>query len=266
LTAARCASTSDIMCSTTQSDEGKGGSFPETLWSVVVQAAQKEDPEAAEKALQRLCVLYREPVRSWLLKTGKSPDQVDDLTQGFMEFLLARNRLRDFERGTAKFRSFLLECLKRYVRGEWRKQQAEKRGAGVEHLDIDDAQVGSVPEIDKVLDLQFALAAHHQAMLALATGKYASEPKRSRLQALRGFIWGDDERSYADVGRSLGMTANHVKKAVFDLRHHHFEAFRHAVAQTVTPGLVDEETRYLFTLLAGSRDAWASAQEPPGVP
>lgn len=253
------------MCSTTQNDEGKGGNFPETLWSVVIQAAHGES-ERAEQALQRLCVLYREPVRYWLLRTGRSPHQADDLAQGFMEFLLEKNRLKDFQRGSAKFRSFLLECLKRYVRGEWRKLQAEKRGAGAEHVEIDETQVGGSPEMDRVLDLQFAIAAHQQAMTSLASGRYAAEPKKRRLQALSGFLWGDDDRSYAEVGNSLGMTANHVKKAVFDLRHHHFEAFRQVVAQTVMPQLVDEETRYLFTLLVENRDSWAGSTGGSGGP
>jgi DNA-directed RNA polymerase specialized sigma24 family protein len=176
------------MGSTTQSDEGKGGNFPETLWSVVIQAAHGE-AERAEQALRRLCVLYREPVRYWLLRAGRSPHLAEDLSQGFMEFLLERNRLKDFERGSAKFRSFLLECLKRYVRGAWRKLQAEKRGAGAEHADLDEIQVGSTQEMDRVLDLQFAVAVHQQAMTSLASGKYAAEPKKRRLHALSGFLW-----------------------------------------------------------------------------
>jgi hypothetical protein len=81
-----------------------------------------------------------------------------------------------------------------------------------------------------------------------------------------GSFGGDDGRSYAEVGQSLDMTANHVKKAVFDLRHHHFEAFRKAVAQTVTPQILDEETRYHFTLLVENRDSWADAAGGSGGP
>jgi hypothetical protein len=48
------------------------------------------------------------------------------------------------------------------------------------------------------------------------------------------------------------MSANHVKKAVFDLRQEYYEVFRDEVSRLVRPHLIDEETRYLMTLLAGS--------------
>jgi hypothetical protein len=48
------------------------------------------------------------------------------------------------------------------------------------------------------------------------------------------------------------MSANHVKKAVFDLRQEYYEVFRDEVSRLVKPDLIDEETRYLMTLLAGS--------------
>jgi hypothetical protein len=48
------------------------------------------------------------------------------------------------------------------------------------------------------------------------------------------------------------MTSNHVSKAVFDLRQDYYDYFRKVVAETVLPKLIDEETRYLFTLLAES--------------
>ena len=43
-----------------------------------------------------------------------------------------------------------------------------------------------------------------------------------------------------------------VKKAVFDLRQEYYEVFRDEVSRLVRPDLIDEETRYLMTLLAGS--------------
>ena len=214
----------------------------------------------------KLCAIYRDPVFVWLQRRGYEQHNAQDLAQGFMEHLLEANRLESFQKRETKFRSFLIECLKRFLRGLWRKAQAEKRGGAVEHMDIDEMSVGAMPEMDRELDLQFAVAVHAQALTALANDKYSVEPKRTRFQALCQFIWGDDGPSYAEVGPVLGMTANHVKKAVFDLRQHYFEAFRLQAAQTVAPAVLDEETRYLLTLLAENRDSWSTTAKPTPSP
>ena len=94
---------------------------------LVWEAARGNEAQSAE-ALGQLCVLYREPIRSWLLRSGAHPDAVEDMTQQFIEHLLAGNRLQRVERRETKFRTFLIECLRRQVRGEWRKEMAAKRG------------------------------------------------------------------------------------------------------------------------------------------
>jgi DNA-directed RNA polymerase specialized sigma24 family protein len=225
-------------------------SFPKTLWTLVMEAA-REEGEMSREALGRLCVIYREPLRSWLQRSGANPQQLEDLTQGFMEHLLEGHRLKHVERRETKFRTFLIECLKRFVRGEWRKGMAAKRGGGAELLDFDEQTFGFTPGTEKLLDLDFALAVHRQAMARLETKTYAAEPKRARFLELRRFIWGyDPEVSYGEVGQRLGMTANHVKKAVFEMRQEYYDSFRDEVHHIVAAGLVDEETRYLMTLVA----------------
>jgi hypothetical protein len=151
-----------------------------------------------------------------------------------------------------------LKCLKGFRRDKWRKQAAEKRGGGDQLLDLSEIDPGVVTELDKVLDLDCAKAAHLTSIGKLAEGKYAQPPHALRFEALRAFLWGTDEvASYAEIGARLQMTANHVKKAVHDLRHDYHKAFRAVVADCVQPELVDEETRYLLTLLAESGEASA---------
>jgi len=225
-------------------------SFPKTLWTLVMEAA-REEGEMSREALGRLCVIYREPLRSWLQRSGANPQQLEDLTQGFMEHLLEGHRLKHVERRETKFRTFLIECLRRFVRGEWRKQMAVKRGGGIELIDFDQLALGLTPELDKLLDLDFALAVHRQTLARLERRKFAAEPKRARFLELRRFIWGyDPEVSYGEIGQRLGMSSNHVKKAVFDLRQDYYDSFRDEVDDIVAAGLVDDETRYLMTLVA----------------
>jgi RNA polymerase sigma-70 factor (ECF subfamily) len=238
-----------------------GAVFPPTLWSVVLQAARGDDQQA-EEAMAKLCAIYCDPVRRWLLRSGRSEQQSEELAQGFMEHLLEANRLKGYEKRELKFRSYLLECLKRFMRGIWRKEQAEKRGGDVEHVDVDESSVGISTEMHRDLDLEFALTTHWQAMKAMVAGRYAAEPKRTRFKTLCPFIWSDDGPAYAEVGKTLSMTANSVKKAVFDLRQYYFEAFQQEAAKTVAPEMRDEETRYLLTLLAENKDRWTATVEP----
>jgi len=237
------------------SESTSNSPFPPTLWTVVFEATQS-DPEKSARALGRLCEVYHQPILAWLLRRGVPADEAQDVAQGFVQFLLEKNRLEHFKRGEARFRSFLLKCLKGYQRDEWRRCHAEKRGGGQEPVDLDETDPGAAVEVDKILDLDCAKASHHGAMHKLAAEKYARPPHASRFAILRLLIWGaDEDASYADIGARLQMTTNHVKKAVHDLRHDYHKAFRGVVAESVKPELVDEETRYLLTLLAESGEA-----------
>ena len=246
-----------VVSQTAESEEStdagsKLARFPNTHWTLVLEAARGE-PGRSQEALGQLCVLYREPIRSWLRRSGAAPDAVDDLTQCFIEYLLEGNRLKNVEQRETKFRTYLIECIRRLVRGEWRKTMAAKRGSGLVPVELDETAVGLTVDPERHMDQDFALAVHQRALDRLATGRFSGEPKRTRFQHLQPFILGyDPEISYAEIGSRLGMSANHVKKAVFDLRQEYYEVFRDEVSRLVRPDLIDEETRYLMTLLAGS--------------
>ena len=108
-----------------------GGCFPATR-STLVQQAAHGDAESADRAIRELCAIYHEPIRNWLARNLPQVRERDDAVQGFVEHLLQQNRFRNFQWGGAKFRSFLIKCLKWYLRGERRKAEAEKRGGRAE--------------------------------------------------------------------------------------------------------------------------------------
>jgi RNA polymerase sigma factor (sigma-70 family) len=235
-------------------DAAQRSPFPQTLWTLVLQAA-RGDEEKSSEALGRLCVLYREPVRLYLVRSGRPPDDAEDLTQSFMAHLLEGNRFKNVEPRATKFRSYLIECLRRFVRGEWRKETAQKRGGGAGRAEWVEAEVGITPQLEQLLDLDFARVVHQRALARLET-EYADESKRARLAELRRFIWGNDQSlSYAQAAEHLDLTPNHVKKAVFDLRRRYYRSFREEVLHTVASEMVDVETRYLMTLVAGDSEA-----------
>ena len=215
--------------------------------------ASQGDPTQAREALHQLCVLYRTPICTFLRFTECDQHRAEDLASGFIEHLLEENCLEGFARRANKFRSFLIDCLKRFVIDQWRKETAAKRGGGKEALDYDDLEIGRFVEIEKAVDFDFAKDVHSEAIRRLASEKYAEGKKKERFEVLRRFIWATDPNiRYGEVGEPLQMTSNHVSKAVFDLRQDYYDYFRKVVAETVLPKLIDEETRYLFTLLAES--------------
>lgn len=224
--------------------------FPTTRQSLVQRAAHG-DAETAARAIRELCAIYHEPIRSWLARNLPQVRKRDDAVQGFVEHMLQQNRFRNFQWGAAKFRSFLIKCLKWYLRGEHRKGEAEKRGGGAEPVNLDDVEVGQPAETDQLLDRDLALAVHHRVMARLAAERYAADAKAARLQALRPFLFGDTaSASQSEIATRLGMTVGAVSKAVFDLRDAYFELLRDEVMQVTTPESLAEEMRYLGTLLA----------------
>src|SRR5204862_4157159 len=115
-------------------------------------------------ALHKLCVLYRTPIHIFLLRTGKKQHDAEDLASGFIVRLLEKNRFEGYKRTDKKFRSFLLKCLRRYVVDKWREDTADKRGHGMDSLDIDLLEIGNWDEIERSADFEFAITVHLQIL------------------------------------------------------------------------------------------------------
>lgn len=222
------------------------------MWSVVLQAG-KADPAAAETALSQLCEAYQAPMNAWLRRRGLGKPEAEDLVQSFIVFLLERNRLARVERGPGKFRSFLIECLVRFMRNEWRKATADKRGGGEAPVALEDWEPGQETDLARVVDREFALTAHRRAMKQLEQ-KFAASGRAERWPVLRRHLFGTgDGESYEDIGARLNLKVGAVKKAVFDLRDDYYDAFRAEIAQTTASRAdLDDEMRYLLGLLADS--------------
>ena len=80
--------------------------FTTTHWSVVLEA-QGESP-AAQEALEKLCRTYWRPIFAFLRRQGISPDEAEDITQGFFAELLERRSLSAVRKEKGRLRSFLL--------------------------------------------------------------------------------------------------------------------------------------------------------------
>src|SRR5262245_64351123 len=110
--------------------------FRTTRWTVVFAAGSTASEEAHE-ALSQLCQAYWYPLYCCVRRHGYSPEQAQDLTQGFLGKLLGKNQvaLADPERG--RFRTFLLRSLENFLRSEHRDATTRKRGGSTEIVSWD---------------------------------------------------------------------------------------------------------------------------------
>src|SRR6266581_1726002 len=92
--------------------------FKTTHWSSVLHAADSNDP-MAEASLSRLCQTYWYPLYYYIRRLGHSPQDAQDLTQEFLARLVHKDYLKGVKQEKAKFRSFLLVALKRFLANEW---------------------------------------------------------------------------------------------------------------------------------------------------
>lgn len=226
--------------------------FPDTHWSLVTTAGAA-NPERALEALGRLCAVYRQPIYRWLRASGLPHHAAEDAVQDFIQHMLARGGLTNLTPHGARFRTYLLACLRNRMRDRHEADQAAKRGGGADHTDLARMDLaGSDGNWDRELDREFALTVHRRS-LAEVEQAWQKSGRHPRFVALQAFVLqGPEDGEYARAGVSLGLSAHQVKRLVFDLREAYFTAFRAEVAQTVAPEELAGEVAHLVGILAAT--------------
>jgi DNA-directed RNA polymerase specialized sigma24 family protein len=245
-------------------DEGSAlpdsGRFDRTHWSLVLAAMQSQAPGAPE-ALATLCGRYWRPLYAFARQRGCSPEDAEDLVQGFFGHLLGSRGLSTVDRSKGKFRSFMLASFQNFMSGENRKVRAEKRGGRAELLSFDcrDAEARlSLEPTDRLTpetlyDAQWALLLLQGATERLEQ-EQAAAGKGETFQTLKGFLGGDGGRSapvtYEDAARTLGVGLAAVTTHIHRLRQRHRELVREEVERTVLdPAEIEAELHGLCEAL-----------------
>ena len=86
---------------TSSSAGSDDGQFDKTLWSLVLGAVQSRAP-CAQKALAELCGLYWRPLYAFARRRGHSPEDAQDLVQGFFEHLIGSRGLVTVEKDSLR--------------------------------------------------------------------------------------------------------------------------------------------------------------------
>lgn len=230
-----------------------------THWSVVLAAA-RNDTTHARAALAKLCQTYWPPLYAYVRRRGFSPEDAEDLTQGFFAFLLEHQAVSTVSPEKGRFRSFLLASLNHFLADESDKARARKRGGGnVISLDTQSAEVwlreqpapGLTPE--QAFERRWAISLLEQVYRRLQE-EHRQQGKAALFDALRTTLAGPGNSApYAELASRLGMNEGAVKVAVHRLRQRYRARLREAIAETVaSEAEVKEELLYLLRVLAGT--------------
>src|SRR6267378_4691954 len=84
--------------------------FPPTHWSTIFETGSA-NPARAKQALEKLCLLYRDPIVNWFRRNG-GRQEAEDLAHGFIEYVLEDNVLSRLTQRKGRFRFFLVTCMK----------------------------------------------------------------------------------------------------------------------------------------------------------
>jgi RNA polymerase sigma-70 factor (ECF subfamily) len=232
--------------------------FATTHWSTVLAAGETASP-GSRAALERLCRAYWFPLYAFVRRQGRSPEDAEDLIQGFLLYLLNRHVIDKARPELGRFRSFLLGCLKNYLAQQRDLSGALKRGGDRRFVPLDAVEAerrlqtepASDATPDTLFDQKWGMTVLAQALKAVEA-EYTRSGQAEVFQQLHPFLQGDCARlAYREAAEGLGLAEPAVRMAVTRLRRRYRDALRQAVADTVSdPKDIDAELHYLIQIQA----------------
>jgi len=237
-------------------------SFRTTRWTIVMKAAESQMPER-ESALAQLCCTYWYPIYMSARRRGHSPDDSQDLTQGFFLRLRERRALAGVDRLKGKFRSFLLASFQNHLSDQLDRARRLKRGGDKEFVELDAEGAEQRYRLEpvecltaeKLFDARWAMTLLTEVLSRLRQ-EYATEGKTSTFEALNVFLDAMNNRtppSYEEVADRLQVSTGAVKTLIHRLRKRYTALLREEVGRTVSDAAeVDEEIHALCEALVAS--------------
>jgi RNA polymerase sigma factor (sigma-70 family) len=235
-----------------------GAVFNTTHWSVVLAAGDLGTTNA-RAALTRLCQTYWYPLYCCVRRHGYSPEDAQDLTQGFFAKLLSKDQIALADPGRGRFRTFLQRSLENFLRTQHRDATAQKRGGGREVLSLGMEEAEGRYSGEPLDNLSPSVFFERQwagtvfeAVLAALRKEFSTTGRLELFDSLEPHLWGDDTATpYATIAESLEMTVVAVRVTLHRLRKRFHELLCAEISSTLeTPNDVDDELRYLRRVLA----------------
>ena len=232
--------------------------FPTTRWTLVAAAGARGDAEG-RRALAQLCEAYWYPVYGYMRGRGHSPDNAQDLTQGFFLQVLSGTFFERADSRKGAFRAFLVHAMKYFLADEFDRETAKKRGGGVAELPftVIDGEAAYAAEPsheetpERIFQRRWAETLLHQAM-GRVREDFARSGRLDHFQELQPFLANQEMPPYAVLADKLRISESALKAAIHRIRKRYREALRAEVEATVgDANEVDGELRFLIGALSG---------------
>jgi RNA polymerase sigma-70 factor (ECF subfamily) len=228
--------------------------FDTTHWSVV-SAIRSEDPVVKQRALDKTCARYWDPIRRTLVRAwGYGPDEAQDLTQTFFMNLIEHRQLEAARRDRGPFHQFLIVMLTHVVINDGKYQRRLKRGGGERLLELDatPAHGRSVLEpIDQDTPERIFEQEYAQSVFDRVTRRLEQEWRAAGAGAafavLRPYLNHDlPPGGYHELAGSLGVSDEAARSQLRRLQSRFFHLLRKDVAASgVMKEDIDGELRFL---------------------
>ncbi|MBB5037737.1 RNA polymerase sigma factor [Prosthecobacter dejongeii] len=225
---------------------------------MVLRASDLES-QAAQRDMEHLCRACWYPIYAFVRRQGYSPEDAQDLAQGFFVHVLENNVLAHADPERGRFRSFLLGALRHFVSNEARKQRTEKRGGRVTFVPLDanddeerfDRELAHPDSPEKLFERNWAENLLQRAVKALEAD-YVNAGKLHLFTALQPYLAGSaNPNSYEELAKTLGMSTGTIAVSVYRMRRRYGELLREEIAQTVeNPADIEQEIRMLLEAVA----------------
>lgn len=230
--------------------------FATTRWSLVL-AAGETTTDAARAALDELCRAYWYPLYAAARRGGRSPEQAEDLVQGFFTRLLDKHALAAATPERGRFRSFLRASFEHYASNERAREHAQKRGGDRLHLSLYGEEGerryalepadAATPE--RAFERDWALELLDRA-LRRVRADYVERGQEPVFEALKGALTAPGGHA-PSAAAGLGLSPGAARVAAHRLRERYRRALRAELADTVGDDAdADDELRALFAALA----------------
>jgi RNA polymerase sigma factor (sigma-70 family) len=207
---------------------GAGG-FPATRLSILA-AAKSGDRDERQRAFGVLVQSYWKPVYKYLrLRFRASPEDAEDLTQGFFARAFDKGFFDRFDARRARFRTFLRTCLDGYAANQRAASRRKKRGGGQPVLSLDFATAEgelrlhpAAPgtDLEEYFHREWVRCVFSLAVEALRR-QAAERGRQDAFEAFRRYDLDPEEGerpTYAEIGRAIGAPATQVTNYLAAMR------------------------------------------------
>jgi len=228
-----------------------------TRWSIVVALRNGGDPVQGRLALEELCKIYWRPLYSYARYQNISPADAEDLTQGFLGFVLEKDLFSAADAGLGRMRNYLLTAFGRHIKHWQRQANALKRGGGKEMLSMEASMAEdeiSIHPVDHRTPESYYQRLCALRIIETAVEQLAREQeeagKGEQFQLLRPRLdptqagSGND----AELAQQMGLSHDSVRQSISRLRKRFREIMKEVVASTLSEPTEDSVNEELSAL------------------